>query len=155
GDIQAYLHSRMKRLNISDHGLDERRFIEELIAPAYQQSLAAELLKAKIPLRIFGQGWSDIPEFAPYAAGVITSREQLKQGILDSAALLHLWPSDGPHPIDTAGPPVIRLNSRGLPGLIADTRRALQGKLIKPPAPAADAFDIAGLARILRAALGN
>jgi hypothetical protein len=154
-DALAYLHSRMKRLNVSDHGLDHRRFIEALIIPAYQQSLAAHLLSAKIPLRIFGQGWSQIPHFAPAAAGPICSREQLKQALGTSATLIHLWPSGHPHPIDSAGPPVLRLTSRGPSGLVADARLALKGNLIKPTPPAADSTDKAPIAHILRAILAS
>jgi hypothetical protein len=152
-DIRGYLLSRMKRLNITDHGLDQRRFIEELIIPAYQQSLASHLLKANIALKIFGEGWRGIGAFAPHAVGPISSREELKQAIANCAALLHAWPGDHPHPIDTAGPPVIRLTSRGPSGLVADARLARSGKLIKPALPAADAFDMAELARIVRAAM--
>jgi hypothetical protein len=142
-DVPAYLHSRMQRLNVSETGLDQRRFIEALIIPAYQQSIATHLVNAKIPLRIFGQGW-------PRAARPISSREDLTHAIATSSALIHLWPTHHPHPIDTAGPPVLRLTSRGLAGLIADARQAATGNLIKPPPPAADSFDMAGLARILR-----
>ena len=154
-DVSEYLHSHMKRLNVSDHGLDQRRFIEELIVPAYQQSLATHLLNAKIPLKLFGQGWRELSAFAPSAAGPISSREELKEAITGSTALLHAWPGDYSHPIDTAGPPVLRLTPRGAGGLIADARLALAGKLIKPASPAADAFDMAGLARIVRAALSG
>jgi hypothetical protein len=63
-DICTYLHSRMKRLNVTDHGLDQRRFIEELIIPSYQQSIAAHLLNSNLSLRMFGHGWCEIPTFA-------------------------------------------------------------------------------------------
>ena len=131
-------HSRMKRLNVSEHGLDQRRFIEEMIIPAYQQSIARHLLQSKIPLRIFGRGWCEMSEFVSLAAGPISSRQELHQALSTSCALIHPWPGDHPHPIDTAGPPVIRFNSRGISALIADARLAMAGKLIKPAPPAAD-----------------
>jgi hypothetical protein len=152
GDLMPYLHSRMKRLGVAEQGLDQRRFVEDLIIPAWQQSVASHLLNSKLPLRLFGQGWADIPTFAPHAGGTIQQREQLTHAISTSAAMIHIWPSSLPHPIDTAGPPVIRLTSRGLAGLIADSRLALAGRL-KPAPPAADFLDKVSIARILRVIL--
>jgi hypothetical protein len=106
-----------------------------------------------LPIKIFGQNWCDIPDFLPHAAGPISSRQELQQALESAAALIHLWPTDHPHPVDTAGPPVIRLTSRGMAGLIADAHLASAGKLIKPPAPATDSFHTDTLARILRAVL--
>ena len=154
-DVNAYLHSRMQRLNITDHGLDVRRFIDALIIPAYQQSIAAQLLNAELPVKLSGHGWRDIPAFAAYATGPIASREQLTAAVGQSGALIHVWPSDHPHPIDTAGPAVLRLTARGLSGLLSDARLALEGKMVKPRSPAADAFDMPSFAHMVRAALAK
>lgn len=153
-DLMAYLHARMKRLGVAEQGLEQRRFVDDLIIPAWQQSVANHLLNSKLPLHFFGRGWADIPTFAPRAAGAIHQREQLTHAISNSAALIHIWPSGLAHPIDTAGPPVIRLASRGLAGLIADARLALAGRL-KPAPPAADSLDKVSIARTLRAILAS
>ena len=147
-------NSRMKRLNVSEKGLDKLRFIEELIIPAYQQSIATHLMRSKIPARIFGRGWREMSEFVSIAAGPISSRQELHQALSTSCALIHLWPGDHPHPIDTAGPPVIRLNSQGISALIADARLAMAGKLIKPAPLAADSSK-ATIARILGLRIQN
>jgi len=154
GDVPAYLRSRMNHLAVADHGLDHRRFIEELIVPCYQQALAAQLLKSNLPLRIFGEGWRQIPQFANHAAGPINSREQLKSAIQISAALVHLWPINHVHPIDAAGPPVIRLSPRGLAAFVADARLAPATGL-KPARPVTDSIDMVSIARTLRAAIGQ
>jgi len=153
-DVLAFLRSRMQRLGILEHGLDIRRFIEELIIPAYQQFIAAQLIDSHLPLRIFGQGWREISTFSCHSEGPVTSRDHLKRALTTTLALIHLGPTNIPHPIDTAGPPVIRLTSRGISGIISDCRLAVSHRL-KPGGRVTDSTDMVSIARTLRALLEN
>src|SRR5205823_7742239 len=74
-DIDAFLTRRMRKLDIAAETLSSARFIAELILPAYPQSLARLLIRAKAPLRLFGNGWDRIPDFAPHAGGAFTGRQ--------------------------------------------------------------------------------
>ena len=112
------------------------------------------MIQSKLPIRIFGEGWKQIPAFASLAAGLITSREELKHAVSSAAAVIHLWPANHAHPIDAAGPPVIRLASGGITAMIADARLALTSRL-KPTLSQADSIDVAAITRTLRAVLGQ
>ena len=107
-DVEGYLNRRMSKLDIAAETLPTARFICELILPAYQQGLARLLVRAKIPLRIFGREWDRLPEFAPYAGGIVGSREQFREIIGAHTVLVHVWTNPGPHAIDSMGKPVLR-----------------------------------------------
>ena len=83
-------------------------FIERLILPAYQQSIARALLGKYIPLRLFGKCWEEIEEFAPYAAGPVNSRQHFHEILGGSGALVHVWPTSHVHPVEFTTLPVIR-----------------------------------------------
>lgn len=129
-DANAYLTARMRRHGIAEEGLDRNLFLARLILPAYQQGLARLLLSANLPLHLHGQGWSDVPDFAPHAAGPITSRESFDAAITSAAALVHAWPVQYAHPIDAINQPILRPSS---------TRDALlhaARNLLRNPSPA-------------------
>ena len=131
-DIGVYLSGRMRRLGIGPEGFEQNRFVEDLILPAYQQGLARRALKAGLPLRLYGRGWGTIPDFASHAAGPIDSHRDLLNAARQSAALLHVWPVAGFHPIQTLGRPVVRSHARSSSAWIDDCRKALK---LGPPAP--------------------
>ncbi len=107
-DPAGYLEDRLKRFSVSGEGLDRGLFVERLILPCYGQGIARLLLGAGLPLRLFGGGWGDLPEFAPYAAGPVLSRAALKHAAAGAAALVHVWPMTHAHPIESAGRPLVR-----------------------------------------------
>jgi hypothetical protein len=108
GDANAYLSSRMKRLDVLDDGFDRSAFLGRLIFPAFQQGLARMLASAGLPLRLYGQGWSEVPDLKPFAAGAITSAGSFRAAIATAAAVVHVWPLPFPHPIDAVPKPVVR-----------------------------------------------
>jgi len=107
-DIDAYLTPRLKRLQIDEGAFNKALFIERLILPAYQQSIARALLGKNIPLRLFGKCWEEIEEFAPYAAGPVNSRQHFHEILGGSGALVHVWPTSHVHPVEFTTLPVIR-----------------------------------------------
>ncbi len=127
--IVDYLHARMKRLNIA--ALDQRRFIDDLIAPAYARGLAELLRRHGLPLRLAGEGWEAVEMLRPFAAGSVTTREAFQEAVASSAALVHAWPTTIGHPIDHAGRPVVYA-SRGRETFLRDARAAVAGKLAMP-----------------------
>jgi hypothetical protein len=106
-DTHAYLQRHAHRAGVDESTLDARLFGEMLIQPAYQQGLIRALKQAGVPVRAFGRGWDEIDEFQSLATGAITSRQQLGQVLATSRKLLHLWPTDRPHPIAATGLPVL------------------------------------------------
>jgi hypothetical protein len=148
-DVEGYLNRRMKKLDIAAETLPTARFICELILPAYQQGLARLLVRAKIPLRIFGREWDRLPEFAPYAGGIVGSREQFREIIGAHKVLVHVWTNPGPHAIDSMGKPVLRRRGSVANSFVSDARQLLTGRAVSSPisAPALIAETILKLVR--------
>ncbi len=132
GDIDAFLTRRMRKLDIVAEAFPAQRFVNELILPAYQQGLARILIRAKIPLATFGKGWDRIPEFAAFAAGQVASRENLREIASDHLGLVHVWPSTGPHPIDTLGRPVLRRRGSHGTSFLNNAKQILTGRWSSP-----------------------
>lgn len=143
--IVDYLHARMKRLNIAE--LDQRRFIDELIAPAYARGLADLLRREGLPLRLAGEGWDRVEMLKLFAIGPVTSREGFRDIVASSAALVHAWPTVHDHPIEHAGRPVVH-PCGGRDAFLRDARAALAGKLLMP-APSAPPLTSDLLARLI------
>jgi hypothetical protein len=131
-DIDSFLSRRMRKLDIVAEAFPAQRFVNELILPAYQQGLARILIRAKAPLSLFGAGWDRIPEFAGFAAGQVTSRENLREIASEHIGLVHMWPSTGPHPIDTLGRPVLRRRGSHGTSFLNDAKQILTGRWTPP-----------------------
>jgi hypothetical protein len=127
-DPDAYLTSRMNRLSIGPDGFNRAIFLNTLVTPAYQQGLARVLLAARLPLRLFGRGWRDRPEFAPHAAGPITSRPDLLCAASSAAALVRATPGAFPHAITTLGRPVVTPVAGPPAAFLSSATSALSGR---------------------------
>ena len=124
-DLGGYLNERMGRMNISEEGIDRRKFIEHLIVPAYQQGLARTLMEVGLPLRLAGQGWDQIEEFKAKSIGAVNSPETLLEQVSDAGALVHVWPWLHAHPMDSTGRPVVRRTGRRRESFVREARLAL------------------------------
>ncbi|MDB5322335.1 MAG: hypothetical protein JWN40_3966 [Phycisphaerales bacterium] len=122
-DVNAYLRGWLTSAGIGDEAVDHAAFVQRLILPAYQQGLARWLIRGNIKLRLFGRGWGDIEEFAPHHLGEIDDRAALHRAIESSAALVHVWPANGAHPIDATGRPVLRRASRSKELWLTEAKR--------------------------------
>jgi hypothetical protein len=120
-----YLTDRLRRYSVSEEGLDRGLFREGLIVPAYTQGIARLLIRSQVPLRLFGAGWADMPEFAPHASGAVCSRADLAGICAASAALVHAWPATDAHPIDATGVTVV--HGTAAQSVLRATRLALAG----------------------------
>ena len=107
-DVHAFLTSRMRQLGIGADGFPIQRFVDHLIVPAYQQGVARALLRQKRPLALHGDGWRQIPDFAPHAHGPVATRAEFAERLASSRSLVHVWPTRHAHPIDFVGRPVVR-----------------------------------------------
>lgn len=123
GDVDGFLRSRMDRLRIPETGFDRGLFIDCLIVPAYQQGLAALLVREGIPLRIHGKGWDGMDCVADAAAGPVSSAGEFEAAIANSSALVHACPSRQAHPIDAIGRPVVRAFGLRRENFIREARR--------------------------------
>ena len=124
-DPVAYLDERLERFSVSGENLNRGLFVDRLVVPCYGQGIARLLLGAGFPLRLFGSGWGDLPEFAPEAAGPIVSRAALASAVAGAAALVHVWPMTHAHPIESAGRPVVRPMNRRTAIFIRDAMIAM------------------------------
>jgi hypothetical protein len=132
-DPGQFLIERMKRAKIAETSFPAGRFIEKLILPAYQQGLARIMIQGKQPLRLFGAGWQSLPEFAGHAHGEIRSRADLTSAVASSAALLHVWPGQIPHPIDTLSRPVLRPWTTNPSSLIKSIQNTVNNRVTSIP----------------------
>ncbi|CAN5498275.1 hypothetical protein BH09PLA1_BH09PLA1_21420 [soil metagenome] len=118
-DINSYLDTRMRQLEVSDQTLSRAKFISTLIVPAYQHGLVQKLKDAEIPIRAFGNNWDCNP-----------SRSELSRALAPAAALLHAWPDQRRmHAIDFAGRGCVR-PGRSSQEMVRRCREALH----RPPA---------------------
>ena len=63
-DAGGYLERQIRTYGVAEEGLDRTLFIERLIRPAFAQAVARMLIGSGVPLRLFGEGWSRLDEFA-------------------------------------------------------------------------------------------
>jgi hypothetical protein len=150
-DVNAYLAQRMRRLGVGEEAFARNRFVEKLVVPAYQQGLARVLIRAGLPIRLWGEGWDELAEFRPHAAGAIRSREILDEAVSQSAAVVHVWPTARfTHPIDTMGIPVVRNTAQTPDRFLHDARSALAGRALSAAVPSQTPLSAELLAAILQ-----
>jgi hypothetical protein len=135
-DAGEYLERQIRTYGVAEEGLDRSLFIDRLIRPAFAQALARSLIRSGLPLRLFGDGWPRLDEFAPYAAGPIRSREELANAVGISRVLLHCWPERHIHPIEGVGRIVVRAAGKLPRALLGEVREALRrglNNVSRPP----------------------
>jgi hypothetical protein len=132
-DVDTYLDHRARRLEIAPQTLDRKRFVHQLILPAYQQGLSRLLMKNSLPLKWHGRGWDRLPEFATGACGPVTSRQQLREILEAPIALVDVTPATIPHPVRSIAAPLLRPATSASESL-RQARIVLTGKL-QPPLP--------------------
>ena len=150
-DLQSYLGSRLSDMKVSRDGFDEATFIDRLIVPAWQQSVAGLLAREGFPLDLFGAGWSQLDDLAGLARGPVSSQQRLREIIVGSTALVHLWPADHAHAIDTCGRPVARPFANTRARHLRDVRLALSGLPPHAPRKTIDQLDASLLDQVFTA----
>ena len=144
-NLDGYLAERRRKLGISPEGFDAAMFAGQLILPAYQQGLARRILAAGLPLRLWGNGWNELPELSSAWAGPAASAEQFAAAVAASSALVHPLPQHYAHEVDSLNRSVLRPDGRNWTPWISRTRQILAA----PSCPAADSQPLAE-ATILR-----
>lgn len=133
-DLNKFLNERMRRLGVGDDAFARNRFIEKLLIPAYQQGWVRLLIRAQLPLKLYGRGWNDLDEFKSFVCGPIQSRSELQDAMRSAAALVHVWPTPLSHPVDSVGIPIIRASGQRSTGaFLRDAQSALRGTLPEAP----------------------
>ncbi len=147
--VDDYLTDRSGQLNIAADALDRRTFIDRLILPAYQQSVARVLITSRVPLALWGQGWSELEEFTAAARGELTDRQTFHSAVSSAKAILHCWPDRSAHPITALGKPLV------YPGNDAATliRNALRASSTAARRPAIAPGEDRPLARLIQTLL--
>jgi hypothetical protein len=127
-DVVGFIDRRRAKLGISDEGFNRDLFIARLIVPAYQQAIATRLLRAGLPLRIYGRGWDGLsPHFANVHQGPIHTRDEFLRAAGSAAAVVYPFPLRQRHAIHALGRPIIGPASRESE-LLNDARRALTSR---------------------------
>ncbi len=124
--VDDYLTDRAAQLHIAADALERRQFIESLILPAYQQGLARLLIAQKIPLRISGNGWEAVDEFANHGCQPLTSPAELDTAVNAATALIYCWPQRSAHPIEATGKPLVHRSGHDRQQLIRNAQAALR-----------------------------
>jgi hypothetical protein len=131
-DPGRYLLRWMKRCDVSPDGLDQAMFIDRLIVPTYQQSLARLLERSRIPIKLYGAGWESLTELAACRAGGIGSADDFDAAVSSSRGLVYAWPVRTVHPVDAVGRAVVRSAGRHREAFLHDARLAIKGQLPLP-----------------------
>ena len=127
-DAGAYLEDRMRRHAVGGDGFDAGLFLRRLILPAYAQGLARVLLRAGLPLRLYGVGWDRIDEFRAASAGPVACASDLARIAREAAAVVDVWPAEATAPLPRLCRPVVRRGPAASAGAFCDAaRRALAG----------------------------
>jgi hypothetical protein len=132
-DIDAYLTSRMNRLDVDGQNLDRELFSAKLILPAWRRGIVRLLAKAGLPVAVFGNGWEESEEFRGCHGGVVNSIADLRRVATASAALIYPSPAVHAHAIDAFNRPVIR-PLRTAQMMVRQAKNMLAGRDIAPPA---------------------
>lgn len=135
-DADNYLRRRQREMQIPEERLDRELFVDYLLTPAFAQGIARLLRREKLAVRLWGEGWQGIEEFAGIAEGPVQSRRQLAEAAQSAAALVYAWPIPRAHPIDALARPILR-PALGRSAFLASARNALAGRL--QPSPSGDA----------------
>jgi hypothetical protein len=125
-DPAEYLLARMRQFDVSPDALPHDRFLHGLIVPAYQQGCVRALLKARLPVKIYGKGWAAIDEFRPHAAGMLDSHEEKNAALASATTLVDLWPWREAHPISSIDRPTLRRQGRKLAAFVQRARQLLE-----------------------------
>ncbi|HLL88557.1 MAG TPA: hypothetical protein VK324_04585, partial [Tepidisphaeraceae bacterium] len=147
-DVASYLAARMRKQNLTadDPHLDRKRFVDDLILPAYAQGLARTLIGAGAAPALYGHGWAALPAFAAHARGPLRTRADFSAATRAAAALVRPWPFDYCPHLSATGRPVIRA-AGSKTGFLTHARDALAGSLSPdaPQSPALSAEIVLGL----------
>ncbi len=108
GEPLRYLENQMAKLGLAAEEVDRQLFLERLVHPAYQQSLARAAIAQGLPLALFGRGWMDIADLSDRAHGPIASAGDLAAALGQCSALFDPNPTAALGAIDALGLPVIR-----------------------------------------------
>lgn len=134
-DPLEFLRKRRAKMSISEEGFDAARFVNELLLPTYDQSLARLLLKAGLPLALWGREWSAMDEFACHWHGTLDTRQEFHCAIRQATVLVQPWPQDN-HPgrweIQSFARPILHAAGQTRLSL---ARRASELLRHPPPAP--------------------
>jgi len=122
-DLAVYLLGHMRRIGLSEEGFDWHRFIDRLVVPAFQQGIARCLASAGIAIALHGRGWDGAPELRKFWLGPVADRRQLLAAVAGAAALVHVWPVPGVHPMDAMPRPVLRAFGRTRGAFLEEARR--------------------------------
>ncbi len=125
-DLIAYLRKRTHAMNIDDATIDRLLFAESLLVPAYHQGIVRALMKAHLPVRVYGRGWADIEEFKPVSAGPIEKRHQLAHVLACTRRAVHVWPWATVHPIDATAVPKLRRTLGRLESFLQQARQPVR-----------------------------
>ena len=147
-DAQAYLGRWLRQAGIPEETVDRGAFIDGLIVPAYQQGLARRLTEAGVDVKLFGQGWDELEEFAARHAGEIRDRQGLRIAIEACAALVHVWPAGWKHPIEATGRAVLKLGSKSAEMWLTEAKKLARGE-VRPAVSSAPIISIEVVRRVI------
>ncbi len=127
-DVDVYISDRAGQLNIATEVLDQARFIEGLILPAYQQGLARLLISGGIPLRVYGKGWDELPEFKSRLGGKILYHSDLECALNACCGLVYFQPRQYAHAMEMTGKPIVYRAGADRSAFIREARRVMNGE---------------------------
>jgi hypothetical protein len=148
GDAAGYLRGSMQRLGVAPEGLDARRFVDELIVPAWQQGVARLLIGAGLPVQLFGRGWDQLEGLDDHWRGGVGSNAQLDAAVACCAVLVQPAPAAGAHAVRSLGRPMLGAAPANRDELVEAARGLLRGGKT-PPAPQGPALSAAVLRELL------
>ncbi len=147
-DAVRFVADRARDGGLSTDGLDVPVFVDRLILPAYAQGLARLLIAAGLPIRLWGAGWDELPEFTSRAVGSVSDGATFQAAVAASTSLVRHTPGRAWHPIDACGRPVLAAECGSPAQWLSQACAAVRS----PSKPAEAALP--SLAAALRVALG-
>lgn len=132
---EALVERGASQLGLKPADLPVATYVEGLIVPGYALGVATILLRAGLPLRLYGEGWDRIDTLAPHHAGPVRTREQFRSAVAGARAVVRHVPASSPLAVDYLPVPAVGQTAAGQDAraLVSSVRSATAPARSLPP----------------------
>jgi hypothetical protein len=123
GAIDPLLQAAATKAGVPAESMPVDVLRDQLIAPLFVREMTRQLVR-RAGLRVFGQGWDQLPDVASAWRWSVGSKDELKAALKQSAVLVDLWPTQSTHRVRRVGRPTLRAWGRSWSALLGDLRSA-------------------------------
>jgi hypothetical protein len=128
GRADALLASMATRFQIPLASIDAPLWVERLILPAYQHSLARLLIRSNLPIKLYGRNWDKIADLREHACGDLPTLAVFTDALAACSGIVHSLPVEVRGAADCVNREVVRPTGRDAKALVRLARDILSGR---------------------------